>query len=222
MAIPSNPLGFRETYAHIRMSNPGNFETRRIALTPNLTSARQAIQAELSHARQGAAFYSARVEALETALSQLESVDTDDAALLDTNEGSPARRSGTKKQAGKRGRPARQAESTASTRRKSASGTSTPAKRGRKAATGEQSDLPTTGADFWLDLVTDEPKSAVEIANAAAAHLGLGPEQKTQIQKLKQRVAPALATLVSTEKIQHAGAGRQRRYFRGDADQASA
>jgi hypothetical protein len=202
------------------MSNRGNFETRRIALTPNLTSARRAIQAELSHARQGAEFYMARVEALETALSQLESVDTDDSTLLDANEGAPAKRRGAKKQAAKRGRPARKAESTAGPGRKAASGTSTRTKRGRKAAAGEQGELPTTGTDFWLKLVTDEPKSAVEIANAAAAHLGLGPEQKTQIQKLKQRVAPALATLVSTEKIQHEGAGRQRRYFRGE--QASA
>lgn len=192
------------------MSNPGDFETRRIALTPNLTSARQAIQAELSHARQGAAFYTARVEALETALTQLESVDTDDMALLDTDEDTSAR-TVTKKRAGKRGRPAR----------KAASGTATRARRSKKAAAkGDQAELPTTGADFWLELVTDEPKSAVDIANAAAAHLGLDAEQKTQIQKLKQRVAPALATLVATQKIQHAGAGRQRRYFRGNIRQA--
>lgn len=221
MAIPSNPLGFRETHAHVCMSNPSNFEIRRIALTPNLTSARQAIQAELSYAKQGAAFYSARVEALETALTQLESVDTDDSDLLDLNEDLPAKRRGPKKRAGKRGRPARKAESTANTERKAASGPSTRGRRGRKAATGEQADLPTTGADFWLDLVTDEPKSAVEIANVAAAHLGFGPEQKPKIQKLKQRVAPALATLVSTQKIQHTGTGRQRRYFRG-GEQASA
>lgn len=194
------------------MSNPGDFETRRIALTPNLTSARQAIQAELSHARQGAAFYSARVEALETALTQLESVESDDMALLDTDEDTTATRSGAKKRAGKRGRPAR----------KEAASPSTRARRGKKAAPrGEQGELPTTGTDFWLELVTDEPKSAVDIANAAAAHLGLGDDQKTQIQKLKQRVAPALATLVSTQKIQHAGTGRQRRYFRGNARQAA-
>lgn len=193
------------------MSNPGDFETRRIALTPNLTSARQAIQAELSHARQGAAFYTARVEALETALTQLESVDTDDMALLDTDEDTSAR-TVTKKRAGKRGRPAR----------KAASGTTTRARRSKKAAAkGDQAELPTTGTDFWLELVTDEPKSAVDIANAAAAHLGLDAEQKTQIQKLKQRVAPALATLVATQKIQHAGAGRQRRYFRDNARKTS-
>lgn len=191
-------------------------------MTPNLTSARQAIQALLSHARQGAAFYSARVEALETALTQLENVDTDDMELLDTNEDLSAKRSGPKKRAGKRGRPARNTESAASTGRKTVSGPSTRGRRGRKAASGEQGGLPTTGAEFWLELVTDEPKSAVEIANAAAAHLGLGPEEKTQIQKLKQRVAPALATLISTQKIQHAGTGRQRRYFRGDAEQTSA
>lgn len=182
-------------------------------MTPNLTSARQAIQAELSHARQGAAFYSARVEALETALTQLESVDTDDMALLDKDEGATVTRTVTKKRAGKRGRPARKAASDGPAR----------SRKGRKAAAkGEQAELPTTGANFWLELVTDEPKSAVDIANAAAAYLGLDAGQKTQIQKLKQRVAPALATLVATQKIRHAGAGRQRRYFRDSVEQASA
>lgn len=182
-------------------------------MTPNLTSARQAIQAELSHARQGAAFYSARVEALETALTQLESVDTDDMALLDQDEDITVTRTGAKKRAGKRGRPARKAASDAPMR----------TRKGRKAAAkGEQAGLPTTGAEFWLELVTNEPKSAVDIANAAAAYLGLDAGQKTQIQKLKQRVAPALATLVATQKIQHAGAGRQRRYFRDSGRQASA
>ncbi|WP_420474470.1 hypothetical protein [Noviherbaspirillum sp. ST9] len=181
-------------------------------MTPNLTSARQAIQAELSHARQGAAFYSARVEALETALTQLESVESDDMALLDTEEGTTAKRTGTKKQAGKRGRPAR----------KEASSPSTRTRKGKKAAArGDQGELPTTGIDFWLELVTDEPKSAVDIANAAATYLGLREDQKTQIQKLKQRVAPALATLVSSQKIEHAGTGRQRRYFRGNARQGA-
>ncbi|OWW20491.1 hypothetical protein [Noviherbaspirillum denitrificans] len=179
-------------------------------MTPNLNSARRAIQAELSHARQGAAFYSARVEALETALTQLESVDTDDTTLLDEEERKPA-----KKKAGRRGRAARQE---VPGRRKAASQETKQSKRGRiSGAATEDSGLPTTGADFWLELVTNEPQSAVDIANAAAAHLGLGPDQKAQVQKLKQRVAPALATLVSTQKIQHAGAGRQRRYFRGDA-----
>ena len=194
-------------------------------MTPNLTSARQAIQAELSHARQGAAFYTARVEALETALSQLESVDTDDASLLGQDEHAATRKTGAKKkatkQAAKRGRPARQsAAMEEGGRRQAASGTQR-TRGGRKAsARGEQAGLPTTGADFWLELVTGEPQSAVDIANSAAARLGLGPDQKTQIQKLKQRVAPALATLVTSKKIQHEGAGRQRRYFRGAAEQA--
>lgn len=186
-------------------------------MTPNLNSARQAIQAELSHARQGAAFYAARVEALESALSQLEIVDSDDVALLEQEERKPASKPGAKKNAGRRGRPARKAAEPETARRQPAGAPAQRAKRGRKAAArGEESGLPTTGTDFWLALVSDEPLSAVEIANAAAAHLGLGPDQKTQIQKLKQRVAPALATLVANQKIQHEGAGRQRRYFRSN------
>jgi hypothetical protein len=166
-------------------------------MTPNLASARQAIQAELSHARQGMAFYIARVEALETALSQLESVDSDEAA---------SRRNGKRKIA-------------ASNRRKAGEG-----KRERQADASSRSidteKLPTTGADFWLELVTDAPKSAVDIANAAASTLGLKPDQKNQIQKLKQRVAPALASLVSGQKVRSSGAGRERRFFRGERQSA--
>lgn len=203
------------------MSNPSDFIIRRIALTPNITSARQAIQAELSHARQGAAFYSARVEALETALNQLESVDTDELAL-EQDERKKTKKAGAKKAAGKRGRPARAAAEADSRGRKATNSSPQRARRGKKAsAKGQEAALPTTGTDFWLDLVTDEPKSAVDIANTAAAHLGLGDDDKTRIQKLKQRVAPALATLVATEKIQHTGSGRQRRYFKGSAKQAA-
>ena len=190
-------------------------------MTPNLTSARKAIQAELSHARQGAAFYSARVEALETALSQLESVDTDDAELLESEERKSSTKTGARKKAGKRGRPAREAATGDKRGRKAASVTPQRARRGQKQAKGQEGSLPTTGTDFWLDLVTGEPRSAVDIANAAAAHLGLGTDQKTQIQKLKQRVAPALASLVASQKIQHTGAGRQRRYFKDNARQSA-
>jgi len=190
-------------------------------MTPNLTSARQAIQAELSHARQGVAFYSARVEALETALNQLESVEGDEAA--------PARKTRAKSANGRsaassgRGRKPRAAKSDeAPAARGAAKGLARQQKGGQRAARtkgkegrgGQDSGLPTTGTDFWLRLVTDEPRTAVEIANAAAQEIGIKPEQKEQIQKLKQRVAPALATLVSAQKVQDTGAGRERRFFK--------
>jgi hypothetical protein len=192
-------------------------------MTSNLTSARQAIQAELSHARQGMAFYSARVEALETALSQLESVEGDDTAQARRKRRSSAEGSIKKGGVAKRGRASRSAHNGNGADR-AAGEDSAMGQRGRRAgrkagaskrAQGGDA-LPTTGTDFWLQLVTEEPKSAVEIANAAAEAIGLKPEQKDKIQKLKQRVAPALATLVSAQKIRDSGAGRARRFFRGE------
>jgi hypothetical protein len=46
----------------------------------NLNSAKQALRAELQHARQGAAFYQARADALEEALSKIDSVETSEPA----------------------------------------------------------------------------------------------------------------------------------------------
>ncbi|HYD96260.1 MAG TPA: hypothetical protein VEC01_13105 [Noviherbaspirillum sp.] len=184
-------------------------------MTPNLASARKAIQAELSHARQGIEYYSQRVEALETALSQLESVDIDAEDAGESKKRKAATRSDKQAGAAKRGRkPRAQADAGAT-----ATEAGTGKRRGRKARAPdreEEAGLPTTGADFWLNLVTDEPQSAVDIANAAVATIGLKPDQKRQIQKLKQRVAPALASLVSARKIQDTGAGRERRFFKGE------
>lgn len=193
-------------------------------MTPNLASARQAIQAELSHARQGIAYYAARVEALETALSQLETVDSDEP--VSTRQG---KRKGAKGKAAKAGtgrgrKPRSTAQGATAASAAAASSASGKGKRGRKAGTSRRSDeggaLPTTGTDFWLKLVTDEPKSAVDIANAAASEIGLAPDQKELIQKLKQRVAPALTSLVSSGKIQDTGAGRERRFFTGQGQAA--
>ncbi|HYD60400.1 MAG TPA: hypothetical protein VEC35_08600 [Noviherbaspirillum sp.] len=191
-------------------------------MTSNLASARQAIQAELSHARQGMAFYSARVDALETALSQLESVEGDDTVPTGRKRRSSAEGSIKKGSEAQRGRAARSAHNGHGADR--AAGEDSAGRRGRRASrkagaskrTQGGDALPTTGTDFWLQLVTEEPRSAVEIANAAAEAIGLKPDQKEKIQKLKQRVAPALATLVSAEKIRDSGAGRARRFFRGE------
>jgi len=79
---------------------------------------------------------------------------------------------------------------------------------------GHAAGLPKTGAAFWLELISAQPQTAVDISNAAIATLGLKPEQKRQIQKIKQRVAPALSSLVQAQKIRDTGAGRERRFFK--------
>lgn len=193
-------------------------------MAPNLTSAREAIQVALSHAREGVAFYSARVEALEMALIQLESMGEDESALTEKSRRKPAA-SRQKSGESKRGRQSRKTKEEArnAASANGVSGARREVKRGRKAGTagrsGKDVQLPTTGIDFWLKLVTEEPRSAVEIANAAAEVVGIRPDQKEAIQKLKQRVAPALATLVSTQKIQNSGSGRERRFFKREEQQ---
>lgn len=168
-------------------------------MASNLDSAKQAIEAELSHARQGVAYYADRVKALESALQQLESVEGNARAAT----AKPRTRAKYAKGNGaKRGRKPRAAQAENGTRRRASAG------------------LPSTGSDFWLDLVNDQPRSAVDIANAAIEALGIKPDQKAEILKLKQRVSPALSGLVSAQKIKDAGAGRERRFFR-NGNQAS-
>jgi hypothetical protein len=72
--------------------------------------------------------------------------------------------------------------------------------------------LPVTGNEFWLNVVTGEPQTGAEIGAAAIAQLGLNSKDKTQIQKLKQRVTPGLNALVSAGKVKDSGVGRERRF----------
>jgi hypothetical protein len=154
----------------------------------NLQSAKSAIKAEIIHARQGMDYYKSRVEILEQALTQLE------------NAGAPERASGA------RAKSRRGAEAAAASR----------PRRGRrpgKQATGAH-ELPYTGGDYWLNLISDEPRSAAEILKASVGSLGFEPE-KAQIQKLRQRLTAALQALLQAGRIKDSGAGRERRYVKG-------
>lgn len=151
----------------------------------NLGSAKSAIKAELQHAREGAAYYQSLVNALEEALSRLDSVGPETVKA-------PSRKA--------------MAEATAGT-----------ARRGRKprGANGaaHEGKLPGTRKDFWVDLVDAEPKSAVDVVNAAVNKLGFTPS-KEQVKKLSQRATYALNTMVKSGEISDAGSGRARRFFR--------
>ncbi|HZW13202.1 MAG TPA: hypothetical protein VFF81_08435 [Noviherbaspirillum sp.] len=184
-------------------------------MTPNLASARKAIEAELAHAIRGIDYYAARVEALETALSQLDSVDVDVGSADRTGRGKRAGAAAQKSTDAKRTRRSRAARAKGSVNSKGDKASSK-ATHGGKSRAGARTDdgLPTTGADFWLNLITDEPQSAVAIATSAVKALGLKSDQNEPVKKLKQRVAPALAALVAAGKVQDTGAGRERRYFK--------
>jgi hypothetical protein len=174
-----------------RRSSLGIFNTRRRVMS-NLVSAKQALRAELAHARQGAAYYQSLAETLEEALEKLEHVN---------EVGTPRRN-------------ARRGEAANAT---SATAAAMPARRGRKPGAAGRGmrdrSLPSTAKDFWPSLITDQPQSASEILQAAVDKLGITPNED-QLKKLQQRATFALNTLVKKKAIEDSGSGRGRRFFR--------
>jgi hypothetical protein len=152
----------------------------------NLQSARAAIQAELEHARKGAAFYQSQVTALEQALETLDSVS------------------------GVSSRPGRAVKKTARSGRNGGE----PAQASGRGRRGRRSDsgLPSTAGDFWKNLIKDTPQSAPEVLNAAIEALDISPD-KDDRRRLVQRMVAALNHLVKTGAIKDSGSGRARRFI---------
>ena len=144
----------------------------------NLESAKAAIQAELSHAKEGLAYYHSRIESLEKMLTQLANVGG--SSEMPTELPVTQVKRGRKPGAAKAAKPAK--------------------KKAGKGASGG-SGLPFTGGDFWPNLVLDTPRSGSDIFKAAIASLGFAPS-KLQEQKLLGRMTFALNALVKAKKIQ--------------------
>ena len=160
-----------------------NGNFERRSFMSNLKSAQQAIQSELDHARQGVAFYQERVVALEEALAKLDSIDAPKTSL--TSKGiKPKTIRGEKIQKPK-----------------------------IKVSGSPNGKLPSTGGDFWTNLLTTQPQSAPEILSAAVKALGISPS-KEQLKKLSQRQTNAFHNLVKAKMISDSGSGRERRFFR--------
>jgi len=159
----------------------------------HLDSAKAAIEAELNHTRQGLAFYYARIESLENALAQLADITSTSADVPSAKGGKRAAKIVVENKVGKTVKAAKKA------------------KTGKEDSNGQK--LPFTGGDFWINLVTSEPKSASEILSEATSSLGFTPT-KLQAQKLAGRMAFAINALVKTKSIQDSGKGRERRFFR--------
>ncbi|HCE08693.1 MAG TPA: hypothetical protein DEQ40_08865, partial [Oxalobacteraceae bacterium] len=73
--------------------------------------------------------------------------------------------------------------------------------------------LPSTGGDYWPNLLTEQGQHSSEILKSAIDKLGFTPTN-TQIKKLTQRMTFALNALVKANKIQDSGAGRERVFFK--------
>src|SRR5690606_30912577 len=80
----------------------------------------------------------------------------------------------------------------------------------RKTASSRQG-LPKTSQEFWLGFISQQPKTAAEIANAAVASLDFAPTAQ-QAKQLKSRLAPTLQALLKAKKVQDSGSGRDRKY----------
>lgn len=155
----------------------------------NLQTAKNAVEAELLAAQQGLAYYQSRVTQLEQTLAAV--------------AGAIAPR-----------------ETTSSAKEKAVKPSSAPAikskKQGKKVGTskgGTQHELPSTGGDYWVNLISDQPQSVQEIMNSVIGGLSFTPT-KDQVKKLTGRMTFALNSLVKTKKIKDSGAGRDRRFFK--------
>ncbi|HTN66164.1 MAG TPA: hypothetical protein VL051_08280 [Burkholderiaceae bacterium] len=157
----------------------------------NLHTAKLAIEAEIAHAKQGLDYYAERVNSLEQALARIMQAEGGAAAVAPA----PAKAAKPQAKAGKR--KARTAKPGV-------------------AATGaeaEVAELPSTGGDYWKNLVGAEPKSGQAILAEAVNGLGFKPT-KAQVGKLLNRMTFALNSMVKAGAIQDSGSGRERRFFK--------
>ena len=170
----------------------------------NLDSAKSAVADELAKAKEGAAFYTQRIAALEEMIRNLAVLD----GSSSTSEAPKkrGRKPGTKvaqPTKAKRGRPAK---TTAS----SVGENVVPV--GKTKSTGKKK-LPSTKGDFWKNQITSEHRSWSEILDGAIANLGISPTADDR-KKLQQRMIFAINTLVKAGEIKDSGAGRERRFFK--------
>jgi hypothetical protein len=137
------------------------------------------------------AYYQSLIEALEKTLAQLDAVEAPLAAAMP--QAAAVKRGAAPAKAPRAAKPA-------------------PAKTSGESKGGGR-DLPFTGGDYWIYLLSDQPKTGVEILKAAVDSLGFSPN-KMQVKKLSGRMIFALRTLLAAKKIKDSGSGRNRRYFR--------
>lgn len=166
----------------------------------NITSAKSSLRAELAHVQSGLAYYKARVEALSAAIDQLDSIG--DEGQIDVELGE-----GTHMQKMRRARKNRQGATTAAAATKASK---TP-KAGRQGRAGTR--LPSTGGDFFPDLINEQRQSMSDLLQAAATQLPFKATAE-ELTQLRSRLVAAVNHMLQAGKIQDEGKGRSRVYFK--------
>lgn len=169
----------------------------------NISTAKSSLHAELAHVQSGLAYYQARVEALTAAIGQLDAIGDEDDADIDLEEVTQEKKS-------RRGRkPGRAAASRAS------AGAEGGKKAGKRA--GRQSRgtgrMPSTGGDFFPNLITEQRQSMTDLLNAAAGQLPFKPTDE-ETRQLRSRLVAAINQMLKAGKVHDEGKGRARVYFR--------
>lgn len=154
----------------------------------NISTVKSALDAEIQHARQGLAFYVARIEALENLIGQLDRLDAGPVVKLRAK----GKRAGTRR----------------------ANGAVKPPQ-GAKTS-GRSAGLPKTGGAFWQSLLSTTPMSNQELLDAAIATLKVHPTP-ADLKKLKQRLANAVTLMTKDGSMQSDGTGRARRFSKTTA-----
>lgn len=166
----------------------------------NITSATTAIGAEIKQARQGMAFYEARIAELERLVVALTAIDGG-------SQGIDAAVSGKRKGNGRDGKA-----TVAATRTNGIASPSSKRKRADVRVSNGASRLPSTSASFWKGLLSEAPMSKPDIMNAAVAALGVELDHN-DTEKLKQRLASAITGMITTGAIRSEGKRRERRFY---------
>ncbi|QAU33350.1 hypothetical protein [Janthinobacterium sp. 17J80-10] len=168
----------------------------------NITSAKSSLRAELAHVQSGLAYYKARVEALSAAIDQLDSIG--DEGQIELGEG-------THMQKMRRARKNRQGALTAATPTAKASKAAKAPKAGRQGKAGSR--LPSTGGDFFPNLINEQRQSMSELLQAAATQL---PFKATadELTQMRSRLVAAINHMLQAGKIRDDGKGRGRVYFK--------
>jgi hypothetical protein len=162
-------------------------------MSSNLSAAKSALKAELMHVEAGLAYYQERVEALNDALHQLDTIDEEGEIELEKTE---KKQRGRPRKAQKAGRPP-------SVKKE--------AKRGRQSKSASR--LPSTGGDFFPNLVSERKMTAPELLQAAAEQLSFEPNAK-ELAQLRSRMIAALNGMLQAGQIRSEGERRQRTYFK--------